>query len=71
MDIDTKLRDKVKQKVEGTLQTLTLDDVFKALLPEGYSLGEVAHAVQALMADGQMELDGVELKIPGSSRRPS
>jgi len=71
MDIDTKLRDKVKQKVEGTLQTLTLDDVFKALLPEGYSLGEGAHAVQALMADGQMELDGVELKIPGSSRRPS
>jgi hypothetical protein len=70
MDIDTKLRDKVKQKVEGTLQTLTLNDVFKALLPEGYSLDEVAQAVQALMADGQMELDGVELKIPGS-RRPS
>lgn len=71
MDIDTKLRDKVKQKVEGTLQPLTLNDVFKALLPDGYSLEEVTQAVQALMADGQMELDGVELEIPGSRRRPS
>lgn len=69
MDIDTRLSNRVKQVVDGTLEPITFNDIFKALLPEGYEVTDIAQAIQSLVEDGQLELDGVNISI--SDRRPS
>lgn len=69
MDIDTRLSSRVKQAVDGTLEPITFNDIFKALLPEGYEVTDIAQAIQSLMEDGQLELDGVNINI--CDRRPS
>lgn len=69
MDIDTKLSSRVKQAVDGSLEPITFNDIFKALLPEGYEVTDIAQAIQSLVEDCQLELDGVMIKI--SHRRPS
>lgn len=68
MDIDTRLSNRVKQMVDGTLEPITFNDIFKALLPEGYEITDIAQAIQSLVEDGQLELDGVNISI--SNRRP-
>lgn len=69
MDIDTRLSSRVKQMVDGTLEPITFNDIFSALLPEGYEMTDIAQAIQSLVEDGQLELDGVKIKV--SNRRPS
>ncbi len=69
MDIDTRLSSRVKQAVGGSLESITFNDIFKALLPEGYEVTDIAQAIQSLVEDGQLELDGVMIKI--IDRRPS
>lgn len=62
MDIDTRLSTKVKQMVDGTLEPITFNDIFNVLLPDGYEVTDIAQAIQSLIEDGQLELDGVEIK---------
>ncbi|NPV63731.1 MAG: hypothetical protein HPY61_14100 [Methanotrichaceae archaeon] len=69
MDIDTRLSCRVKQTVDGSLEPITFNDIFKALLPEGYEVTDIAKAIQSLVEDDQLELDGVKIKV--SNRRPS
>jgi len=69
MDIDTRLSTRVKQVVDGTLEPITFNDIFKALMPEGYEVTDIAQAIQSLVEDGQLELDGIRIKVSG--RRPS
>lgn len=69
MDIDTRLSSRVKQAVDGSLEPITFNDIFKALLPEGYEVTDIAQSIQSLVEDGQLELDGVNISI--SDRRPS
>ncbi len=68
MDIDTRLSNRVKQMVDGTLAPITFNDIFEAFLPEGYEMTDIAQAIQSLVEDGQLELDGVKIKV--SNRRP-
>jgi hypothetical protein len=69
MDIDTRLSTRVKQVVDGTLEPITFDDIFEAFLPEGYEVTDIAQAIQSLVEDDQLELDGIRIKVNG--RRPS
>jgi len=69
MDIDTRLSNRVKQMADGTLEPITFNDIFEALLPEGCEVTDIAQAIQSLVEDGQLELDGVKIKV--SNRRPS
>ena len=69
MDIDTRLSNRVKQAVNGSMEPITFNDILKALLPEGYEVTDIAQAIQSLVEDGQLELDGVNISI--SDRRPS
>jgi len=62
MDIDTRLSSRVKQAVDGSLEPIAFNDIFSALLPEGYDMIEIAQAIQSLVDDSQLELDGVKIK---------
>ncbi len=62
MDIDTRLSTRVKQVVDGTLEPITFNDIFSALLPEEYDMTDIAQAIQSLVDDGQLELDEVKIK---------
>jgi len=68
MDIDTRLSNRVKQVVDGTLEPITFNDIFKPLMLEGNDMTDIAQAIQSLVEDGQLELDGVKIKV--SNRRP-
>jgi len=69
MDIDTRLSNRVKQVVDGTVEPITFNDIFKALMPEGYDMTDIAQAIQSLVEDGQLELERVKIKV--CNRRPS
>jgi hypothetical protein len=69
MDIDTRLSNRVKQVIDGTQEPITFNDIFEAPLPEGYEVVDIAQSIQSLVKDGQLELDGVKIKV--SDRRPS
>jgi hypothetical protein len=56
MDIDTRSSTRVKQVVDGALEPITFNDIFKALLPEGYEVTDIAQAIQSLVEDEQHDI---------------